>query len=108
AYTPSGPLARFANINFSDGDEGDGSGGASNDASSTDTRFDVETDLEPELWYNRVDQLHAGLGGKLTLNNRVQLGANVGYSTGLDEDNPWSYGGNVRLRLGARGQAFVA
>lgn len=107
AYTPSGLLARYANINFSDGDEGSG-GGASNDASPTDTRFDVETDLEPELWYNRVDQLHAGLGGKLTLNNRVQLGANVGYSMGLDDGNEWSYGGDVRLRLGARGQAFVA
>ena len=63
-------------------------------------------DLEPELWYNRVDAFHGGLGvewdaGPLT------LGGGGGWSSGLEGDDRWSYHSEARLEFGGRNEVFL-
>lgn len=54
-------------------------------------------ELAPQLWFNRVDALHAGLEGALDVGTTLTLRANGGYKTGLER---LSYGGGASLWLG--------
>lgn len=101
AFAPTGLLARF--VDMDDEGDGDGDRGASGEARQ---QIFENVDLEPELWYDRVDALHAGLGvewdaGPLT------LGGGGGWSSGLDEDDQWSYHGDARLEFGPHDAIFL-
>lgn len=105
AYAPTGAMARF--VKTSVNMNGEDVSSADEPNSNRRLSLPFEADLEPELWYNRVDELHAGLGGIITLQDRLELGANIGYSTGLDDGNEWSYGGEARFFFGENQQASL-
>lgn len=61
----------------------------------------------PELWYNRVESLHAGFELDATVYDRVQLRAGGGYSTGLGGSDRWTYQGRIRLFFGEAQRGHV-
>jgi hypothetical protein len=84
AFAPSGLLGRLAE---SGDDEGDGK-----------QRWGLPVDIRPELWYNRVDALHAGLELHSPRLGPVRLAVRGGYNSGLDGGEAWTYGGLVQLK----------
>lgn len=89
AYRPTGLLARFAEVSVgsSDGDDSGGSGGMGFGSS-------LSLDLEPLLWYNRVEGLHAGLKASRRLAEDFRLTGQVGYETAR---KGWTYGTSARI-----------
>ena len=101
AFAPTGPLARF--VKFDDDEEGgDGSG-----RRSMRRQLSENVDLEPELWYNRVDAFHGGLGVEIEAGEHLTLGGGGGWSSGLDDGDQWSYRGEARLEFGRRNEVFL-
>lgn len=92
AFAPTGPLARFVDLEFDDE-----SASASGEGGS---RFDLPFDLKPMLWYNRVDELHAGLNATAEVGGMLTLTGGGGYSTGLDGAEAWSYQARARVEAG--------
>lgn len=92
AYRPTGPLARFAEVSMgsSDGDDSGSSGGTGFGSS-------LSLDLEPLIWYNRVEGLHAGLEASKRLGGDFRLTGQLGYETAR---KGWTYG--VSARVGRR------
>jgi hypothetical protein len=82
AYKPTGFLARFVKVE--DGNEG---------KEKTGKGKSLLSGINPQLWYNRVDALHAGLSYQRNLKNRITAMFEAGYSTGIKE---WSYGIGVK------------
>jgi hypothetical protein len=83
AFRPSGFLAGLI-----DDEEDDGSGMFS-------TLGQLPGSLSPDLRYNRVDQLYAGLRYSInTKKEKLELRAKGGYSTGYKE---WNYGAGFTL-----------
>lgn len=91
AFKPSGFLARY--VNEDDDNHSSGWGGL---------RFlnKVPGDLSPQLRYNRVDQLFAGLKYSLDVTDWLEIRGNGGYSTGYQK---WGYGGGLSLQWLDRG-----
>ncbi len=65
-------------------------------------------DGRPELWYNRVESLHAGFELEATVYDRVQLRAGGGYSTGLRGTDRWTYQSRIRLFFGEGQRGYVS
>lgn len=65
-------------------------------------------DGRPELWYNRVESLHAGFELEATAYDRVQLRAGGGYSTGLHVTDRWTYQSQIRLFFGEGQRGHVS
>jgi hypothetical protein len=106
AYEPSGPLARF--IDLDDDDDGGGrSGGRSSGNRGGGPGFGPGRyfDFSPEIWFNRVDAVHLALRAELPLTPRLSLHGLGGYRTGPKEP---VYGAGVRLRVGPRSRGFFA
>jgi hypothetical protein len=102
AFEPDGLLARLINLSGSSDSEG-----ASVSASTGEgDRADVNFDVDPVLWYNRVDALHGGLEASVDV-GRLQLRGQGGYSTGPEGDEAWSYGGGVGVQVGPERQGFI-
>ncbi len=55
---------------------------------------------EPRLWYNRVDGFHVGAQYDRDIFSAVTLRGGGGYSTGLTDENRWSYDVSARLTRG--------
>lgn len=89
AFKPSGPLARFVDID-DDEDQAASTGGSG----SLLTRY---LSFSPQLWYHRVDGTHLGL--KLSTPDRyiLQFYAEGGYKFDLERH---ALGGGIRLRAG--------
>lgn len=99
AFAPTGTLARFVDM---DEDE---------DNNSSNRRgIDLPDFMEvkPDLWFNRVDAFHGGLGLIFTIKNRFDIGGGGGYSSGLSGDDQWSYYGLARLELGQDEEFFLS
>ncbi len=56
--------------------------------------------LQPDLWYNRVDALHAGLGTKQDFGDIFEVQAKAGINTGQDGRGKYSYKGTFRIDKG--------
>ncbi len=102
AFAPTGPLARFVKMDARAGD-----GDERRASARTDRRRWPSIDLDPDLWYNRVDALHAGLRLEVDVADVLTLRAGGGYSTGLEGADRWSYEGSARLEGGTRTTFFA-
>lgn len=86
AFKPTGFLARFAEVDA--GDE---------DVDTTKSTFGRITDhFDAELWYNRVDALHAGLKFKKSLLRKFNFGISCAYNTGSEK---WASGAEVNIKM---------
>ncbi|WP_457653935.1 DUF5686 family protein [Rhodocaloribacter sp.] len=89
AYEPRGPLAVFVKVQSGDSNE------TSSGASAGRRLGDL--DVSPELWYDRVDELHAALEVTAPVGRRLRVSGVGGYETGPAW---WTYGGGAELRWG--------
>ncbi len=64
-------------------------------------------DPDTELWYNRVDALHAGLGVTVDAGEHVKLGAGGGWSSGLKGEDQRSYHAVARVSTDGRRNVFL-
>lgn len=103
AFEPQGLLARFVNMSGSSEDSGMSVGVSSGEGSKLPLGFDTE----PDLWFNRVDALHAALKGEVSVAEALILSGAVGYSTGLEDGNQWRYEAGAQLDIGPQRQAFL-
>jgi len=90
AFKPSGFLARFVD------DEDQGNGG-----SGPGFLSGIPGSFSPIIRYNRVDELHAGLGYSVDPTDKLELRFSGGYSTGYEE---WSYGAGFTYDLYRKGR----
>lgn len=100
AFAPSGLLARFVRTETSRNDDG-ARVGTSADVGS------LAFDLDPALWYNRVDAVHAGLEATVGLADLVSVRGGAGFSSGLDGSDRWSYQGALRVETGDDLEVFA-
>lgn len=89
AFKPSGPLARFVDIEDDDSQAAASAGGG-----SALTRY---LSFSPQLWYHRVDGTHLGLKISTPQRYFLQLYTEGGYKFDLERR---AYGGGIRLRAG--------
>jgi hypothetical protein len=87
AFKPTGFLANFID---DDDDENESSG-----SGSFNFLGNIPGSLSPNLRYNRVDELFAGLNYEINLFSTLNLNLEGGYSTGYNE---WSYGAGLSLK----------
>lgn len=106
AFQPSGFLVNLLDLEL---EAGDGNGGEAGESSGGSGGFDVPGSLEPDLRFNRVDELFAG--GRWSVNplRNVTLDLEGGYSTGYRQGSwggrvgyRFSWGGGFRQRVGLR------
>jgi len=83
AYRPSGPLARFVDVESGDGDE-------KKDSNK------LTSGLSPVVGFDRVDELTLGLKKSLS-RGPFDFGIYGGYKSGR---NDWFYGGELKLSIG--------
>lgn len=95
AFAPTGPLARFMRTQES---------GAS---AGIDLGLPENLDLEPSLWYNRVDAFHGGLRATNDVGEHVRFGAGGGWSSGPTGKDRWSYHGMARLTTAGAPELFA-
>jgi hypothetical protein len=86
AFKPSGFLARFVD----DEEEQDSSSGSG----ALSFIGDIPGSFSPDLRYNRVDELFAGLRYTVEPAEDLHFYGKAGYSTGYSE---WNYGGGLNL-----------
>ncbi|MEM8560125.1 MAG: hypothetical protein AAGG50_20090, partial [Bacteroidota bacterium] len=92
AFEPQGFLARFVQMEMG----GDG-------ARSSDGRARaITTNLEPQLWANRVEQAHLGLDATISTKWGPYVGGGAAYRTGLGNVG-WSVRGGGVWQLGRSG-----
>lgn len=87
AFKPTGPLARFVNV------ETDNDGGGGGEARAS---MGIASGLGPAFLYNRVDGLRLGGGWERRFFGRWTLKGHGGYSLGLKR---WSGGAGSELRV---------
>lgn len=103
AFEPAGLLARFISMSGSSDSDGASVSATTGDGGGTD----LSADVDPVLWYNRVDALHGGLEGSVDV-GRLQLRGQGGYSTGPGGEEAWSYGGGMGVLFGPERQGVVS
>lgn len=64
-------------------------------------------DGRPDLWYNRVEAVHAGFELDAVAYDRVEVRAGGGYSTGLSGTDRWTYQSRIRVFFGADQRGHV-
>ncbi|MBT4502777.1 MAG: carboxypeptidase-like regulatory domain-containing protein [Gemmatimonadetes bacterium] len=83
AFRPTGFLARFI---------------PQEEEEKEVTRWEeLRAGIKPELWYNRVDAAHLGMGMDQKLDERFDVSLRGGYSTGQER---WAYGGRFGVHQG--------
>ena len=97
AFRPSGPLARFVDVDGDDEEEGDGNGGGPD--------LPDWLDVEPLLWFNRVEAAHVGLAADVRLPGRGTATVRGGYQTG---PRTWTYGAGTRWPFGENGRLALS
>lgn len=102
AFAPRGPLGRLIRARMNDEDDASSSSGGpvATQASSEVGGLDVERQLRPRLWYNRVEGLHAGAAVQFDVEDRFVMEGRGGYNTSAGAPVRWTYGGTARLRVG--------
>lgn len=87
AFEPRGAAARMARIGSSEAEVGAGGGNL----------LPEWLGLGPEIWYNRVDALHAGAVATVDAGEHLRLVGSGGWSHGLSGSERWSYETRARL-----------
>lgn len=102
AFAPRGPLGRLIRARMDDENEASSEGGpvAAQASGEYLGGVDIERELRPRLWYNRVEGLHAGASFALDVEDRFRIGGEGGYNTSAASPLAWTYGAQARLRLG--------
>lgn len=103
ALQPRGPLARFIDM---EGEEDGDEQGVVVSASSSAGDADLGFALRPRVWFNRVEGAHVGGEGTVGVGDRLNLSAELGYSTAALLPVQWTYGGAASLGLGAGAEVF--
>jgi len=106
AFAPSGLLARFVTLDSEEDDE-DGRRRDGGQASDSGRRFLTDKSVVPELWYNRVDQFHAGAKVRLEFLRRLTVSGGAGYNIAPDSVDRWTYNAHGKLEVGSNKRAFV-
>lgn len=83
AYEPSGALARFIEMEDDTTSRGDGRG----------LNLPAWLDVDPHVWYNRVEAAHLGLSAEVRLPGAVSAEVEGAYLTGPED---WAYGATLR------------
>jgi len=91
AFKPSGFLANL--IEVTSGDDRDGEKRSSN----------LFSYLSPQIWYNRVDGLHAGATFRLDITDNILFRIGGGYKTGSKN---WGYFSEVNASFGPSGEWY--
>jgi hypothetical protein len=92
AFKPKGFLAKMANVT-----SGNERRGNKKDSSGIFKKFIRH--VSPDLWYNRVEGGHFGLGYEIDISKTLQMVPRIGYTTPL---NRWSYGGELKWLWGKK------
>lgn len=105
AFAPRGPLGRLIRARM-DAEDTAAEGAASSPVApqSSETYLggvDIDRQLRPILWYNRVEGLHAGAALHLDVEDRFLVEGRGGYNTSIEAPLQWTYGARTALRLGA-------
>ncbi|MGD9898991.1 MAG: DUF5686 family protein [Calditrichaceae bacterium] len=74
AFKPTGVLAKLVSISFGNDDNGENNGQGS-----------LLNSLSPQLWFNRVDGLHAGITFKHNFKDNWEYSLTGAYNTDLDK-----------------------
>lgn len=108
AFQPSGFLVNLLDLEL---EAGDGDGGPAGEGTGGENSggFDVPGSLEPELRFNRVDELFTGARWSVNPVQNITLDLEGGYSTGYRQGSwggglsyRFSWGGSYRQRIGLR------
>ena len=106
AFRPTGFLARFVVDDEEKGErseerEGKSEGGKGKKGGKWKK---IKKNLRRELWYNRVDAVHVGIGVEKWLNKRNMAHARGGYNTGLKR---WFYRGGAKRLWGEERRGWL-
>jgi len=111
AFRPTGFLARFVvddeekeerrEERQSEKREGESEGGKGGEEGKWKK---IKQTLKRELWYNRVDAAHVGIGAEKWLNKRNMVHVRGGYNTGLKR---WFYRGGVKRLWGEEQRGWL-
>lgn len=104
AFAPRGPLGRLLRARMEAEDSAD-DGSASSPVATQSSRtylggVDIDRQLRPLVWYNRVEGLHAGAALQLDVEDRFMVEGRGGYNTSVEAPLRWTYGVRTALRLG--------
>ena len=103
AFAPRGPLGRLIRARM-EAEDNTGDGSTSPVASQASGTYlggvDIDRQLRPLLWYNRVEGLHAGAALQLDVDDRFLVEGRGGYNTSMEAPLQWTYGVRSALRLG--------
>jgi hypothetical protein len=91
AFKPTGFLANMIEMTSGNNDK-------------EDKGNDIMSYLSPQLWYNRVDGLHAGLTVRFDLTDDIELRFGGGYKTGSKN---WGYFSEIKSRFGSDRRWFA-
>lgn len=113
AFAPRGPLGRLIRARMEAEEEaGDGAANSPVASQASGTYLggvDIDRQLRPILWYNRVEGVHAGAALQLDIEDRFLVEGRGGYNTSVEAPLQWNYGVRTALRLGAdRGTRLVS
>ena len=103
AFAPRGPLGRLVRARMNDDADDRPSGGGPATAQASGEYLggvDIERQLRPRLWYNRVEGLHAGAAFQIDIEDRFMVEGLGGYNTSAASPLNWNYGVRTGLRLG--------
>ncbi len=85
AFEPKGFLAKMAKVSSNNERRG-------NKKDSSGIFSKMISHVSPDLWYNRVEGVHAGMGYEIDLTKDLEIVPRVGYTTPLKR---WSYGADL-------------
>ena len=94
AFELKGPAARLIKLGMRE---------AAMAADSADSSWLHDLDLLPDVRYNRVDALHAGLRTAANVGDRLRIRGGAGWSSGLAGAERWAYHAGGRLSIGEPG-----
>ncbi len=89
AFKPTGILANVINITTGDSDD------------DTTDKKNIFSYLSPELWFNRVDALHAGMTFMVDISKNAEFSIGSAYKTGLKK---WAFHTGFNFVFGSKKQ----
>jgi len=91
-FEPKGFLAKMAKVSSRNQRE-------RNKPDSSGLFSKIMRPVSPDLWYNRVEGGHLGMGYEINLTKYFELTPRIGYTTAL---NRWSFGGEMKWSFGKK------
>ena len=95
AFTPGGLIGRMATrYGNSPGNEGNST---ESDTTRSPGARSILRNIEPRVWYNRVDGAHLGLHRTFYLTDFASLGIGGGWNSSAAKDERWRWHASIRL-----------